>query len=584
MSLFDSASLVVTPNGYKEDKLYSIKPTDGSGDLVVTRATTATLVNSAGLIEPAPYNLLQRSQEFENAAWTKSNATITSNAIAAPDGTLTADKLVGSATTSTHIAIQTVSFPVNTVATYSIYAKAGELNFLYLGGLGRTPNANEGYVFFNLSSGTVGVNDTGYSGTISSAGDGWYKLTVSAPLTTSSLSREFRIGVANTNGLQSYTGNGIDGVYIWGAQLVSGTSAKEYFPTTDRLDVPRLDYTNSTCPSILVEPQRTNLATYSEDFSNASWNKVSSQTGTAIPIITANATTAPNGTMTADLVEFTPPTDTNYSIVQKTFTITNLLSGTVYLKAFDESQVGKKVGVYIVKPGDVNGTVLTLTNEWQRVVISRPAGTNIEFHFGKGRTNWTTGGIKQSESASKFYAWGAQLEEGSNATSYIPTVASSVTRNADVISKTGISSLIGQTEGTIFADLNFKNSASKTEVNRIIELTDGTNTNRFIIAFGSTNAILTRVTSSGSEQASFSASVSLGRLKIALSYSASGVKLFVNGALIQSNLSATIPSTSRINLGYQGTTSTQQLNDSINSAVIWKTKLTDAECIALTTI
>ena len=69
MSLFDSASLVVTPNGYKEDKLYAIKPTDGSGDLVVTRATTATRVNSDGLIEQVPYNLLQRSEQFENAAW-----------------------------------------------------------------------------------------------------------------------------------------------------------------------------------------------------------------------------------------------------------------------------------------------------------------------------------------------------------------------------------------------------------------------------------------------------------------------------------------------------------------------------------
>ena len=64
MSLFDSASLVVTPNGYKEDKLYSIKPTDGSGDLVVTRATTATRVNSDGLIEQVPYNLFTYSEDF----------------------------------------------------------------------------------------------------------------------------------------------------------------------------------------------------------------------------------------------------------------------------------------------------------------------------------------------------------------------------------------------------------------------------------------------------------------------------------------------------------------------------------------
>jgi len=72
MSLLDTASLIVTPNGYKEGKLYSVIPSDGSGDMSVTRATTATRVNSAGLVELMPYNLLSYSEQFDNAAWTKS--------------------------------------------------------------------------------------------------------------------------------------------------------------------------------------------------------------------------------------------------------------------------------------------------------------------------------------------------------------------------------------------------------------------------------------------------------------------------------------------------------------------------------
>ena len=67
MSLFDSASLVVTPNGYKAGKLYSIKPSDGAGDLDVVRATSATRVNASGLIEIPRTNLLLRSEEFEDA-------------------------------------------------------------------------------------------------------------------------------------------------------------------------------------------------------------------------------------------------------------------------------------------------------------------------------------------------------------------------------------------------------------------------------------------------------------------------------------------------------------------------------------
>jgi hypothetical protein len=99
MSLFDSASLVVTPNGYKEDKLYSIKPTDGSGDLVVTRATIATRVNSAGLVELVPYNLVTYSEQFDNADWSVQDATITPNSTTAPNGTLTADTFTRTANT-----------------------------------------------------------------------------------------------------------------------------------------------------------------------------------------------------------------------------------------------------------------------------------------------------------------------------------------------------------------------------------------------------------------------------------------------------------------------------------------------------
>jgi hypothetical protein len=73
MSLLDTASLIVTPNAYKEGKLYSVIPSDGSGDFTFTRATTATRVNSAGLVELVPYNLLTYSEQFENAAWTKVN-------------------------------------------------------------------------------------------------------------------------------------------------------------------------------------------------------------------------------------------------------------------------------------------------------------------------------------------------------------------------------------------------------------------------------------------------------------------------------------------------------------------------------
>ena len=76
MSLLDKASLIVTPNAYKENKLYSVVPSSGAGDMDVVRATTATRVNSAGLIEVVPRNLLTYSEQFDNAAWSKINFNI----------------------------------------------------------------------------------------------------------------------------------------------------------------------------------------------------------------------------------------------------------------------------------------------------------------------------------------------------------------------------------------------------------------------------------------------------------------------------------------------------------------------------
>ena len=94
MSYFDDASLVLIPSGYKNQKIYSVKPTDGTGDLTFTRASDATRVASNGLIEKVRTNLVLQSQTFDNASWTKTTdgqVTITANAAVAPDGTTTAE-------------------------------------------------------------------------------------------------------------------------------------------------------------------------------------------------------------------------------------------------------------------------------------------------------------------------------------------------------------------------------------------------------------------------------------------------------------------------------------------------------------
>jgi len=179
------------------------------------------------------------------------------------------------------------------------------------------------------------------------------------------------------------------------------------------------------------------------------------------------------------------------------------------------------------------------------------------------------------------YIWGAQLETGSVATTYIPTTTGAGSRAADVISASGalVSGLIGQMEGTVYAEVDFQRGA-KTAL-RVIELTDNTALNRILIAFGSDTTIITRVTAASAEQASFTGNVTFGTLKLALAYSTSGCVLYINSVNVQSNLTATIPACNKLNLGstFQGLS---QLNDRIRAAALYTTRLSNDQLAELT--
>ena len=597
MSLLDKASLIVTPNAYEESKLYSVIPNTTLGDMDVVRATTATRVNSAGLIEVVPRNLFTFSEQFENVNWVKSGVTITANTINSPSGTLTADTFnLASTPTAISRSLSVEVVGTNLVCTASIYLKYKDRQFIQLTWGSGFNGTN--YVNVDVINGTItqGVYTTA---NISQLENGWFRVNITT--TGASTSPTLYIwAIDNGTASRAANSSGTGGYYIWGAQLDNGSTATEYFPTTTRLNIPRIDYTNGSCPSLLVEPQRTNLILRSEEFENVSWTKVNTT-------VTANSINSPSGNLTADTITATGVLGLR---VVQTNSISFIASSSYSLTVF--AKKGTNNFIQIILPmgiggmfanfnidtgvvgtlGTITGTeptssIKNLSNNWYRCTINFTSTATTD--------NLASIAIVTSASAlraesntltTSVYLWGAQLETASYASSYIPTIATTVTRNADVISKTGISSLIGQTEGTIYAEIKV-NKLIGTASRYIFHISDGTANNRIYMAFSgaSSNVLRGRIFNGGTLQCSIDTSTitTTGTYKLALAYKNNDIVFYVNGVQIGVDTSATIPTCSKVDIGhnYAGAS---QLGDGIANTNIFKTRLTNTELQSLTTL
>jgi hypothetical protein len=197
----------------------------------------------------------------------------------------------------------------------------------------------------------------------------------------------------------------------------------------------------------------------SEEFDDAtSWAKASAS-------ITTNTTTAPDGTITADTYS-----GTGASGVRQSVTLT---SGTVYTISFYVKSAGLgNDGFRLVIDGAQSSSNFTATSEWQRFTFTATSAN----------TGARTCGIVRNTSGDNVdvLIWGAQLEVGSFPTSYIPTVAATVTRAADVASITGsnFSSWYRQDEGTVF--VNGITPPNRADFPSLNTLHDGTSNNRLL--------------------------------------------------------------------------------------------------------
>ena len=556
-SFFDEASLVMIPSGYKNQKVYSVKPLDGSGDLTFSRASSATRVASNGLIEKVRKNVVLRSQEQSDAQYGAVINQITSRvAVANPlTGQNNAYKITSAGGSDPYIG-QTVSGLSNGENTFSLWlwTDSGQ-------------NTAADLIFYNAAA--TEVYSTG--------------LTITTTPTRYSFTVNFAsVGASATVRLDLCQSCGVTYLYTYGWQAETGVMT-DYIPTvTTAVSVgpvsglPRLDYLNSTCPRLLLEPQRSNLALYSEQLNNAAWTKGQSGTGVA-PVITANNAISPDGTQNADTVLFNSGAGTTASDFSTLFQIFGGTTAT-YTGSFYAKTPSGTAQIQVRIDG-ASYTVFTITNQWQRFTLTKAlTGTSNVFEIVIRR------GLNEPMNATAtIQLWGVQVELGAYATSYIPTLGTSVTRVADAAYKTGISSLIGQTEGTLFVESELSHSSSFNEylmqvsassADRIFIYREGT-TNKLgcFVRFGSTT-IYTQLT----------AGAITGTVKAAFAYKSGSLAFYVNGTQVALGTAtfSTPPSMGIFDLDSNAGLENGYFN--YKQALLFKTRLTNAQLAELTTL
>jgi hypothetical protein len=560
-------SLLLIPDRYKAAKLYSQIPDSGDGDLTFARNSNATRVNSAGLIEKVRTNLILQSEAF-NTTWSATNATVTANTTSNPlNNDLTADTITLSAGTTQKRVLQPI--PLNGSITVSAYLKAGTHQFVqFMLGSDTAPVAN-----FDLVNGTASA--TGSTANILSIGNGWFRCSMS--FTTSTADAVFILAV-DSLAATYFASTASTGTFIvFGYQLETGDIATDYIPTTTAAvsvgitaDIPRLDYTGGGCPSLLLEPQRANLALFSEQLNNAAWTKSS-------VTITANNIVSPDGYTNADLATATAGGE----LLQ----FTTLSASTAYTFSFYVKKGTAADAKYRVYNFDNGTNVVAPTSYISQTNTSTWVRVSVSFTSSATGVNYGIYLIDQASAGTMFF-YGAQLEAGSYVSSYIPTLGSSVTRLADAASKTGISSLIGQTSGTVFADFNCKSVANTGSYDSIINIATDANNSIDIIKNNTTAELYVFAIVGGVIQVNsvgIPGTNVLGNHKVALAYNLNDYVCYLDGVQVFTDTSATVPACSNLYVG-QYLAGTGQLGGTIKTAALYTTRLSNSELASITTL
>ncbi len=537
MSLLDDVSIVVTPNGYKAGTLYGAIPVPTEGSELIINGDFDT-----------------DSDWNKGSGWTisggKASLNNNSGSLSKSDGVLQVGKR---------------------------YLFSIEITDISLGAFSPKTNAGQN-IFDSVTINTVGVHTSIF--TVTSG----VNLQIRASGTTT--------GSIDNVSLKEYTSADMDVT-----RATDATRVNESGLIADVLsNVPRIDYTGGGCPHILAEPQRTNLVTYSENFSESGygWN----YTSDALELIELNSIVSPDGTQNADKIAKTAT-----RVYANAHSPQNIVSNQLYSWSMFIKEGTHSIGYLSLTQGDteyksyfdlnnetsgmLSGSATTkledFGNGWYKCTLSNISSTtdlSVRFDFGMSYSTTNANWPSASEGNGLYmYYWGAQLEE-SYATSYIPTSGSTVTRNQDIFTRDGIGSLINDSEGVLFAEVS---ALSDDLTLRAICLSDGTLSNRIIILYSNDlSGFRAVVVANGVNTVIINVTINVTNTnKIAFKYKQNDTALWINGVEVGTSFLATMP-TGINKLSFDRGDGVSPLFGKVKQLQVYTTALTDAQLTSLT--